>query len=345
MSDNHLEKNRQNQENAKTKQNKINPKIKLLVVTFLLIIIGVFAVISIISERNNARTEEAKTSPSPTATTTSEPGISTEGDIDDEQSTTFPQETDPIFLQGATFPLVSKNVNDIEITSATNGFCGESTDWKLKFFIRHKKASEQNKYAFNLIPEDGVAFTLYEGDVDMNIYNNATHFFYLPEYGNTSPIIYDGISWSPTLEPVDATKIYVETINLETRVVESCFYITIHRDEAGYRITSLQSAEFNGDSKEKLYNIAIDYYKTKNDSIELQGIDHAVMSLSPKISNDMYFINDIPKDGSSLRSIIVAYLPYDADSVPFQLPQGCFVVYINKDDLSVIGEGKMFFDE
>lgn len=345
--------NNKDKENKKKKKSKLqikrNTPIEMIVFTLITIVVGIFTFSAIFSRTPENKTPQESTTPISAVDTPQPTGNISAGEDGDDPSLELPMPTPTEIIsapvQVASFPLTSKDVKNIEITSTTNGICNENNKWELKFFINNKNASLQKKYAYHIVPENGHAFVLYKGEIDPNEFETAVNFLYSEEYGNMSPIVYDGITWSPPIEPVPATKFFVKVIDIESRSVESCFNIIVQKDEEEYKITGLESTELIGFDKETLYNKALNYYQNKDESPQIENIDHAVVTLSPKIENDIYYINNIAYNGIDMRPILAVYIKYNISNLPFVPSQGCFILYFNKDTLEIIGEGKMPFFE
>ena len=330
---------------------KRNYKLEMLIVTIVVVIIGIATIVSIFMDKQSKPTEQnptVNTQEQNPAENTQEENQETKNPQPSEATTVptiEPLEENPVIdYSKISFPLTSKTVKNIEIISESNGICSEDNNWQLKFAINNKLANKQKKYAYQINTSHGTVFVSYDKGLNPSDFDNALNFYYREEYGKITPILDDGITWIPPEEEVESVKFFVQVIDLSSRNIESVFNILINKDGSSYRIAGIESAELVGSDKEKAYTIALDYYKSKDGTIEIKGIDSSVVAIAPRTQNNLYYVDNVPINGTGIGPIIVVYINYNSGG-SLTLPQGCFIVYLDKNTFEIIGEGKMNFAE
>lgn len=334
---------------------KRNTKLEMLVFTFIVIAVGIVLIISIFDkpQPETAQTPSGDVQTSPQQ----EPPEDDRQDTEKIQPTTNPDtmvlqpeatvevENTEIDYPDIAFPFSSDAIKNIEITCDSDWICNEDTEWQLKFGITHKLAGENVKYGYQINPSDGMIAVNYDNGVDVPSNDEAIDFYYREEYGNIIPIVGNAITWYPGDErEFESAKLFVQVINLTTKNVESVFNISIDKYGDSYKISGIESAELTGEIKEKAYDIALEYYNDRNSTAQAKGINESVVAVVPRTQNEMYFVDGMPQDGTGICPVIAVYINLRPKSGDYSnIFQGCFITYLNKDTLEVIGEGKMNF--
>lgn len=323
---------------------KRNKKLEMLIVTLLVVIIGIAAIFTLFTAPKETNTQgNQQTSTQENGAKGEDPqNTSKNEETSSPESTPTPTPTTTVDFSTVSFPLASNSIKNIEITSATNGICNEQNKWELKFFINNKTANKQKKYAYQINPLQGTVDVRYDKGVSQSDFDNALNFYYTEEFGNMSPLLNEGITWMPPKEAIQNTKLFVQVMDINSKNIETVFYILIGKDNDSYRIAGIESCELSGSEKEKAYNIALNYYASKQEGIKTKGIEESVVAIIPQTENNIYYVNNVAKNSTGMGPIVAVYINYyNGDNS--QLPQGCFIAYLKKDTLAVIGEGKMLF--
>jgi len=261
--------------------------------------------------------------------------------LDKQADTITEAEYQTTGVTSADSSLISWEIPQIEIISATDGICNEQNGWMLKFLIMNRSDIKGSKYAYNIYPLNGNTQINYDQGISQSDIDNASYFYYSETYGKLSPILYDGITWNPMDEQFDSTKIAVTVINLVTKNIERVFNILIARDGEEYKITGIEPGEISGDEKERAYNIALDYYQSKGYAKLAKGADASVVAETARMIDDMYYLGLEAKSGVGVGPIITVYVNSHIDNP--SLP-GCYILYLEKESFEIIGEGWLPFE-
>lgn len=274
----------------------------------------------------------------PTETTLAVAEAESKPALDEPADTMTEAEYQTTGVTSADSSLISWDLSEIEITSATDGICNEQNGWMLKFIIKNRLDVKDSKYAYNIYPQNGNTEINYDQGISQSDVDNASYFYYSETYGNLSPILYDGITWRPMDEQFDSTKIAVTVVNLGTKNIERVFNILIAKNGEEYKITGIESGEVSGDEKERAYNIALDYYQSKGFAKLAKGADASVVAETTRMINDMYYLGWEAKSGLGVGPIITVYVNSHIDN-PSR--PGCYILYLEKESFNIIGEGWM----